>query len=320
MKSLFFSCHMCGSYDSEILTPAFLADGSFCNFQKIVICKKCGLVYKNPVIPELNKLVYDKYSWGDGSIFQKRISSLASYLSEFLENIQPKTILEIGPGPGWLAMSLHKLLPNSKYVLFEPSEEVALLTKKNLPDLTVIPTSLEEAFVREGFVEFVLVCGVDYLFPDLRRAIEKIYTSLSRDGYIYIERNVFVDTEAYAWFPIKTFKDLFGQNALMTTWFAVDQYKQFLNLFFDIVSERSYLHDETDGYKCVINGYLCKKKKMEDEYYCGETSWYSSNLASLERLEKRMGEASSSTNHSMASEHTNIFRPWTSIKRIFKKS
>lgn len=286
MKALFFSCHMCGSYNSEILTPAFLADGSFCNFQKIVICKKCGLVYKNPVIPELNKLVYSRDSWGDGTTFKKRISKLVSYLSDFLKINAPRTIIEIGPGPGWLSMALKEILPNSKYLLFEASEDVAQVTIQNMPDSTVIPSSIEEVHINNNFVDLAIVCGVDYLFSDFRSTIIKIHSSIANNGYLYIERNVFVETEAYVGFPIKTFKDLFGANVLMTTWFALDQYRQLLTLFFDVVSERSFLHDETDGFKCIINGFLCKKKNVSSEYYNGSTSWYETNMTSLGRLKK----------------------------------
>jgi len=286
MKSLFFPCHMCGSYDSEMLTSAYLADGSFCKFQQIVICKKCGLVYKNPVIPELNTLSYSKISWGDGTIFKKRISSLTLFLSGFFKEISPKTIMEIGPGPGWLAMSLQELFPASKYILFEASQDVAELTKQNLPNATVIPATIDEAYINNDFADLAIVCGVDYLFPDFRRAIEKIHKLLTINGYLYIERNVFVESEAYVGFPIKSYKDLFGSNVLMTTWFAVDQYKQFLSLFFDIVSEKSFFHDETDGFKCIINGFLCKKKVIRSEYYHGNTSWYETNMASLRRLNK----------------------------------
>ena len=286
MKSLFFPCHMCGSYDAKTVTAAFLADGGFCNFQNIVICKKCGLVYKNPVIPELNKIVYDKHSWGDGAAFNKRISDLSSYLSDFLKRVSPKTIMEIGPGPGWLAMAIKKILPDSQFLLFEASDDVVELTKQNLPDETVIPSSIEEVSIKKDSIDFALVCGVDYLFSDFRGAINKIYTSLKSGGYLYIERNVFVEAEAYAWFPIRTYKDLFGQNALMTTWFAVDQYREFLNLYFEVVSQTSFLLNETDGHKCVIHGFLCKKKPVTREYYEGNVSWYEQNMASLGRLSK----------------------------------
>lgn len=286
MKAFFSPCHMCGSYESEVLTAAFLADGSLCKFQKIMICKKCGLVYKNPVIPELNKLVYCKGSWLDGAIFKKRISELTLFLSGFLEEISPKTIMEIGPGPGWLAMSLQELLPNSKYILLEASEEVAQVTKDNLPNATVIPSALDEACIKRDFVDLALVCGVDYLFPDFYSGIKKIYDAIAATGYLYIERNVFVETEAYAWFPIRSFRDLFGQNVLMTTWFSLEQYKHFLSLFFNVVSERSFFHDETDGYKCIIHGFLCKKKTITTEYYDGNVSWYEKNMASLGRLIK----------------------------------
>lgn len=286
MKSMFFPCHMCGSYDSEVLTPAFLADGSACDFQKIVICKKCGLIYKNPVIPALNKLAYSKTSWGNGSQFKKRISDLNLFLSGFLKEQSPKMIIEIGPGPGWLVMSLQKSLPNTRFILFEASEDVAKLTKDNLPKAIVVPASIEEVHIKNDFADLALVCGVDYLFADFYSGFKKIYDAISAGGHLYIERNVFVETDAYAGFPIRSYWDLFGQNVLMTTWFNAKQYKRFLETFFDIVSERSFLHDETDGQKCIIQGFLCRKKNAAGEYYKGGGSWYETNISSLARLSK----------------------------------
>ncbi len=314
MKSFFFPCHMCGSYDSQILTPAFLTDGSYCNFQQIVICRRCGLVYKNPVIPDLNKFSYSKKSWGDGTIFKKRIfSSLMPYLSSFIKEISPKIVMEIGPGPGWLAISLEKLFPTSKYILFEASKDVAELTKHNLPNATVIPAAIDEVYIGNNFADLVIVCGVDYLFSDFRGGIEKIHKSLTIDGYLYIERNVFVETEAYVGFPIRTYKDLFGQNLLMTTWFAVDQYQQFLTSFFDIVSERSFILDEIGGFKCILHSFLCKKKSARWEYFDGSTSWYKTNMASLSRLEKNQ-LTRRDVNFSVATKLQNIFR----FRRLYK--
>ena len=126
-----------------------------------------------------------------------------------------------------------------------------------------------------------LVCGVDYLFSDYRTSMNKIYDSLSENGYLYIERNVFVDSEAYAGFPINSYRDLFGQNALMTTWFSVDQYRIYLLQYYEVLFERSFVHDETDGHKCIIYGFLCQKKKKCDNV---KMSFYENNIKSLERL------------------------------------
>lgn len=275
---------MCGSYDSEVLTPAFLNTGETCNFQQIVICKKCGLVYKNPVIPEVNKLVYRQEDWGAGENFKRRAKDLTEYLDSFFGDVKPKTVIEVGPGPGWLALELKKVLPDCKYIMFEASESVAKLAKSNVPDAVVIPSSIGDVNFSQGFASLVIACGVDYLFPDFRRNINSIYRSLSDEGHLYIERNVFVESEAYNRYKIETYRNLFGQNELMTTWFAVDQYREFLKLRFEIVSENSFLLDKVDDNSSVIYGFLCKKKKISAEFYAGNETWYEKNLMSLRRL------------------------------------
>lgn len=183
---------------------------------------------------------------------------------------------------------LKDLFPDSKYILFEASKDVAELTKHNCQFATVIPSAIDEIELNNNLVDLAIVCGVDYLFPHFRNAIIKIWNSLTSNGYIYIERNVFVETEAYYNFPIRTYSDLFGQNALMTTWFAYEQYKLFLSMFFDIIAENSFTLSQTDGYKCIIRGFLCKKKLSSENllFYTGNNTWYQKNIESLMRLEK----------------------------------
>ncbi len=283
MRSLFVSCHMCGSFDSELITPAFLQNGDACTFQQIVICKRCGLVYKNPVVPELNTLVYKTPSWGDGRAFQHRIGQLASYLADALRDENPSRIVEIGPGPGWLAIAMEQQYPAAHLLLLEVSEEVAAAAKRNTRRAVVVPSSIDEVSLTAGYADLALVCGVDYLFPSHRASMERIYDALADGGHLYIERNVFVETEAYVLQPIRSRRDLFGLNALMTTWFSVEQYRAHLERWFDVVSTRSFEHGVYDGHRCVIHGFLCRKRPARGLYVPG-TSWYEQNKASLGRL------------------------------------
>ena len=288
MKSFFFPCHMCWSYDAEMVTPAFLQKGEHCAFQTIVICKSCGLVYKNPVIPAKNTTVYKKSSWKSGLLFQKRIHDLSVYLANTLEGVDPKFILEIGPGPGWLAAAIETQFPNAKLLLAEVSEEVAKLAKDNTQRATVVPASIDDISLRNGSFDLALVCGVDYLFINHRGSMEKVYHALAEDGYLYIERNVFVETEAYASFLIHSYQDLFGQNALMTTWFNKEQFKIYIEQWFHVVSEKTFLHETKDNVDCLIHGLLCKKRPTvkHDKYYQGEKSWYQTNKTTLDKLSK----------------------------------
>lgn len=283
MEAFYSLCHMCGAHNYSVLTPAYLPNGDFCSIQKIVICKDCGLVYKNPVIPKINNFSYTPSSWGDGEIFKNEAAVLSSYLSSFNE-LSPGVIAELGPGPGWLAMSLKQHYPDANYIMFEISEDLASIAKKNVPDALVFPFSIDDVKLDPEFVDLAIVSGVDYLFNDFLSSIRKIHRTLCRDGYIYISRNVFVEAEAYIGQPINSYKDLFGSNLLMTTWFSVSQYRSFLSHFFDIISERSIVYSETEGCKSIAYAYLCKKRTPSSNYVPCSESWYEENTESLRRL------------------------------------
>jgi len=268
---------MCGSDDSELVTPAYLKNKKRCDFQEIRICRTCGLVYKNPNIPELTGFEYDIGSWGDGKEFGERLSGVASVLSQQIKT-NLKEIIEIGPGPGWLAKEIHEKWPDARMTLFEPAVEVARIAKKNVPGAAVIPATFDESGW-PGVADLVLMCGVDYLLPNIRRTMRKVWLSMADDGVIYIERNVFVESESFVWLPIQTQYDLIGVNSMMSTWFNFEQYREWLKMFFYLLSWWEY----TVG-GSTIHGFLCRKRQDPVNYWAGK-SWYRENKLSLSRLQ-----------------------------------
>jgi SAM-dependent methyltransferase len=248
-------CPMCGGTDYEVITPAWLADESFCNVQKIVLCQ-CGMVYKNPVIPSLSRVVYEDFNWGNDSVWKEHFCDVSRNL-HIIDSV--RSIVEIGPGLGWLAGYLLGRL-DASYVMIEPSESVVRFLVETLPGVSVIQETWESVEIAEKSADLILCCGVDYLFPDIRVGMNKIHRTMKDTGLLYIERNVFLESEAFAWNQIRTKKDLFGSNALMTTWFSVEQYRDFLSMFFEIIDSWSYVLGMVGDKKIEIHGFLCRKR------------------------------------------------------------
>jgi SAM-dependent methyltransferase len=251
-------CVMCGCGESDLV------------YEGVVICR-CGLVYRN----EVGRVVYLRENWGDGEAWDVHFREV----EKSLRGIVGGDIIEIGPGLGWLAGLFSGF---RSYVMIESSVTVARYLRREFPCVRVIGDTWEGAVVEGDSADLVLCCGVDYLFSDLRRGMEKISRVLRDTGYLYIERNVFLETEAYAWNVVSTKGDLFGSNAAITTWFSYEQYRDFLGLFFEIVGSWSYILGEVKGRKVKIHGFLCRKSFKLPHY--GVCSWREHNMELLGRL------------------------------------
>jgi hypothetical protein len=122
-----------------------------------------------------------------------------------------------------------------RYVAVEPMHEIATHLKTAHPGAVVLRNEFDEAALPPASFDYVFVCGVDYLFADLRGAFEKIAALLADDGVVVIQRNVFLDQEGYAGMEIVDAKAMFASNPLLRNWFHTDQYIEFLAQFLDVV-------------------------------------------------------------------------------------
>lgn len=286
MIATYLSCAVCGVDDTEALYPALLSDGSESSFQRIVICRQCGLVYKNPVVPSENGLVYAPGSWPQTNIFRQRLEANADFIATRAHLATGDAILDVGPGPGFLMAALRERYPSSKIFGLEAVPEVAALAARQCRGAVVLPGSVDEASFPANRFKLMAVCGVDYLFADHRGALEKLSRWLANDGWLYIERNVFVDQQAYTAADITSLDTLFGSNPLMTTWFHRDQYREYLDCMFEVVESRRYDSDVTSsGRRNTLDGHLCRKRVAP--IMRTPRSYYEENRAHVEALRAR---------------------------------
>ena len=263
MKSFFIACAVCGSLDAEPLFPSFFrAQHSLA--QMIVICRRCGLVYRNPHIPDLCVEHYgDVGSWDGESIYIERLRGVAERIRSHVQLGTGDCYLEVGCGPGWLAEHMASIYPDSRAVLLEPSPAVANHAQRRNPAAAVLPAVLEEATLPQGAFSCAIACGVDYLFQDHRKDIERIHGLLRPGGVFYIERNVFLDQRSLTKRPIFDIEDLFGLNHRMNTWFGREQFAEYLSEFFDILDVYEYVSDVSPppyDRKNVVTGVFGRKR------------------------------------------------------------
>jgi len=243
MKSFFMDCVVCGSLDSQPLFPSFFRT-EVSSAQMVVMCRDCGLVYRNPHIPDICADHYDNVgSWEGEHVYIERLRHVAEKIRSHVTLESGDHFLEIGCGPGWLAEQLAAAFPQAQPVLLEPSINVAKQAQQRVPRAAVLPGVLKEAVLPEGVFSCVVACGVDYLFQHHRKDIERMHALLRDGGIVYIERNVFLGQRALTKRPMFDADDLFGLNHRVNTWFGREQFVEYLSEFFEIVEVYEYVSD-----------------------------------------------------------------------------
>jgi ubiquinone/menaquinone biosynthesis C-methylase UbiE len=97
------------------------------------------------------------------------------------------TLLELGSGPGLLAIELKKLLPNARVVVTDPSEPMLAIARRNadeanFPDVQTIPGTAEDIPEDSGAVDIVISQQSLHEFSDLPRAFSEMRRVLKPGG------------------------------------------------------------------------------------------------------------------------------------------
>jgi hypothetical protein len=290
MRCYYVPCHVCGSFEQEALFPSTYRDAATA-LQSVGICRQCGLLYRNPLVPELCAPQYSTPSdWNaqrPPTAFSERFVSLTSEISSRVELGAGQLFLDVGAGPGWLAEHLEKAFPSATPVLLEPAPAVAADTKTRHPRSIVLPGTLSEVSLPHGSFSLIVVCGVDYLFHNHRADLQTLNALLDVDGVLYIERNVFLDQQAYFRSPILDMDDMCGVNPQMNTWFSRPQFAAYLEEFFDVFATISYISGESpppyQHHRNVLSGFFCRKRAKPSPPQPSRHT-YDENIAILRKL------------------------------------
>ena len=236
-------CPLCGKDSYNVMSRK--------KVEEVVKCA-CGVHYKRTVDTEKEVKHYKHKKIWDKPFFIERYKKIAKYLRDNV-NGDKLAILDIGCGDGGMLKQVRELFTGSALHGLEPSVQLHNFLQKQPIDL--IKNSFDKCNLLPGFYDVILCMGVDYLFVDHDAAMQKIQSALSKNGHLYIERNVFLNMKSFVDKPIESKEDLFWTNMLITTWFTEEQMEAQLNKYFEIIERQEY------GEECSRQvGWLCSLK------------------------------------------------------------
>lgn len=212
-------------------------------------CQTCGLVFRPP---DSTLHQYHRDSWAGTDCFEENAEALADYLTARVPAENVRRVVEVGPGPGFLAERLTRAYPGAEILLVESSPDVAALVAHRVPRAVVLCCPLEIAPIEAGTVDLLLACGVDYLFPDLRQGYKVLQALLAPGGIFYAERNVWADSRRSATALYATEVECYTRNPMMTTWFPTrEAYLAWIAQWVRVQDWRKFDLNGSEGLGCL---------------------------------------------------------------------
>ncbi len=158
---------------------------------QIVRCKKCGLVYSNPILEnkKIEKL-YKKSTYTYGHYESDLSETYKKYLAPFLPLIQTKnTFLEIGCGNGFFLKQAKKLKFKNIFGV-EPGIETVKMADKKIKKNIIIDIFKKGQFRKESVDLICLFQVLDHI-PNPNELLAECYKILSPGGGVLcINHNV----------------------------------------------------------------------------------------------------------------------------------
>jgi len=189
--STYVRCNLCGADDAETLFEAGKAQ-----INRIVKCRRCGLMYSNPRIrpvdqdlikgyePDLTKNA-DEY---DPSRFEKERMQVRDYSDtrRYLASLYPQRgrLLELGCSMGFLLKAFGE--DGWDVIGIEPDRGFCEFVERK-HGITALPTVLEESGVPDGSIDVVVFIHVIEHLPDPLETLRSIYRVMKPGGHLVIE-------------------------------------------------------------------------------------------------------------------------------------
>jgi hypothetical protein len=268
----------------------------------ICICETCGLVYKplfnaNPIGSSSNQ--YHVASWsGHLEAHRARLDELVRSIAD-VDLDAGDALLDVGAGIG----VLHDVLAASRrrlprYVAVEPVHDIALHLKATHPDMLVLNADFDDVTLPAGAFKVVFLCGVDYLFRDIRSAFAKVAALLTDDGVAVVQRNVFLDQQGYVGAEITDLDTLFSPNPVMRNWFHSEQYIEFVDQFLTIrrrwTTEQLFQRPDGSEFGSFTLNLVCGGRPATAPAAAAPKSYYD---ASVRRLQALRGQGQSTSDN-----------------------
>jgi len=186
------NCQNCGSDKFDFFLKS--KDNRFRKNEKvftIVKCRKCGLVYLNPIFPEsdLNKFYGVDFYSGSGN-FLNKISKIISLITtfSFMKKIKKYKkngrVLDVGSGLGGLVRSFIKYGYDAYGV--EINDDAKPFIDDELKKKIIFDDLKNVNFKRKSFDVITTTHVLEHVY-DIKSFLNEIKTNLKDDGLLYIK-------------------------------------------------------------------------------------------------------------------------------------
>lgn len=197
------NCIMCANDDLEILFSENLSVlGLDLVKIGISVCKKCGCVLQNPSVPQktMNKFYSEFSNYTNAGNNHRpsydRIESITNQVNFCLDNLpqipkNEKNLFQIGCSDGF-TLSIFK--QNGWSVTgIDPSLNCSKIAQENY-NIEIFTGFFENFKISKKFKMFILTHVLEHLyFP--KETLQKIYTCILDDGYLFVEIPCFENKE-----------------------------------------------------------------------------------------------------------------------------
>lgn len=193
------NCNLCGSNDYEIIYPSqyeranidnvvetFRSSGDETMIDRLVRCKKCGLQYLNPRLPQ--EIILEGYSGGSDETFVSQISGRERTFArslDLIEQIVPQKgkILDIGTAGGsFLGVAKHR---GWDVIGCEPSKWLAEWGSKHY-NITVHPCTVFDMKFDDNSFDVVTLWDVLEHTPDPKAVLRECNRILKPGGILVV--------------------------------------------------------------------------------------------------------------------------------------
>ncbi len=166
-------------------------------------------------LPFVGTMLYNLFSMTSG--FQRQYELVARDILGFC---QAGSILDVGTGPGWLPIKLHRLYPGLELIGADISPSMVIKARKNMEtsgladEITIIENGVTNLAFDDNRFDAVVSTGSIHHWKDPEAGLNEIYRVLKPGGYALVY-DLVSDTPSYV---KKETARRFGRTRMMLLW------------------------------------------------------------------------------------------------------
>ena len=223
------NCINCQSKNIEIFYKS-INNSPFLKNKNTLICRECGLIYKDiksndpKYLKALKTDYYDKYNIQkliDRSknriIFDKfRAKHYLKYLNKNINLNKKKVFVDIGGGEGWFANYIKENYPMIDAYNIEPDSNAIKVGRKIYPKINHICSRLEDISKFNNKIDIMTYWGGFYRTSEPLETLKKLKEKSSQNIDLFFSLPYTFDNPKFQHnHPYMTIDDILGKNSLI---------------------------------------------------------------------------------------------------------